>query len=97
MTEVTKFRLPHVLERDPCERCGTWVALVEYEVFDVPADEDSPPTKTPGPNETRWCEYQLWTHPGTGQQIARMFRPHSLDRCTAARTKRSGGPCCTTD
>lgn len=91
MTEI-QFRMPSVLALDPCEKCGTPLALVEYQVFDMPADQDADPVPRPAQNESGWCEYTLWTHPETGQQIRRLFRPHTPERCTKARNPGSE-PC----
>jgi hypothetical protein len=87
VTEVIRFRLPNVLAADPCERCGTELALVEWQEF-VPLTGEP----VDGPSERAWCEYELWTHPETGQQVARSFRPHSRDRCEAVRNPGSE-PC----
>lgn len=78
MTEM-QFRMPSVLALDPCERCGTPLALVSYSVLQE-ATGDWEVRGVP-----QWNDYTAWTHPETGVVIPRLFRPHTPERCTEAR------------
>lgn len=89
MTEIRSIRratLPEVA--DLCERCGTPLVLMTWEVFDMVGDELKP---APTP-ERQWYEYEWFTIPETGQKVMRSFRPHTPERCTKARNPGSE-PC----
>jgi hypothetical protein len=81
-----QFRMPSVQAFDPCEKCGTPLALVSYSVL----REGTQDWEVRGGPE--WLSYTAWKHPETGVVIPRMFRRHTAEQCRLARNPGSE-PC----